>query len=842
MTSTCEYIPATTADPCRHCGATKRCSRTADGSKEFCYKEAKGYLYAKVDCQGVAYWIHRGPNFVEFVDEPLPNPTDEIVDVDNRDRVYSMLLDMCRPSPEDRAALKARGLDDYEINGRRYGTLPEKPHNIARKLRSKFDDAVLVQTPGFIVKNGLEPGTTYLSINAAPGLLIPSRNPQGQIFALKIRPKKDSGGGKYRYLSSAKFGGPKADMGPHVPLNRKSTKPITSPIEIVRVTEGELKADIATALNCQPTISIPGIGNWRAVTPVIQGLGAQTVLFSPDADALTNPDVAYHSLKCHAGLIAAGFIVILETWPIDQGKGIDDLLAAGGTPERLEGDAAAEFLEKLRAVAATRKAADEPEADSDKPVTIQEAVDDPHRLAREFLASKCTNEFSQQTLVFYRDEFHQHNGILYRPVPTPEIRARLIAFIKIQFDAENLYLLQNPKDEEEDPPKCRKVTTTVVTNTLAALQSVTLLEGHHQTPLWLGDSPGIEPADIMATRSGLLVFSRLGNGDCLHKPTAQFFSPNGVDYDYDPDASCPSWLRFLDSLWPDDLETIHTLQDWFGYLLLPDASLHKLLMLIGPPRSGKGTIARVIKRLIGENNLACPKLASFAGPFGLQPLLGKTAALITDARLSGRADAIAIVENLLSISGEDPQDVARKNMPTLTGIRLPVRFTIMTNELPNMRDASGALTSRVILLRMTRSFLGKEDKTLDGKLAAELSGILNWSLIGWDGVRNRGSLIQPESGRELLADLDDLASPISQFIRECCHVGPEFSIRTDEAWRAWRVWCARHGRENVGTQETFGKDLRASLPQVKRVQARCDDERIRVYEGIDLRLDFSVTG
>ncbi|MFN0199330.1 MAG: phage/plasmid primase, P4 family [Planctomycetaceae bacterium] len=386
------------------------------------------------------------------------------------------------------------------------------------------------------------------------------------------------------------------------------------------------------------------------------------------------------------------------------------------------------------------------------------------------------------------------------------------------------------------------MTRNVVTNALAALQGLALLAGHRSTPTWLDDSTEVDPADIMATRSGLLVLPRIASGDCLLKPTAKYFSPNGVEYDYDPIAECPNWLAFLGSLWPDDLESIQALQDWIGYLLSPDARLHKLLMLIGPPRSGKGTIGRVIKQLIGENNLACPKLASFSGPFGLQPLLGKTAALITDARLSGRSDAIAIVENLLSISGEDPQDVHRKNMPTLTGIRLPVRFTIFTNELPNLRDASGALTSRVILLRMTRTFLGREDKSLDAKLKLELPGILNWALTGWYAVRDRGTLIQPESGRELLADLDDLASPIKQFIRECCIVGPEFSVRVSNLFETWTAWCKEHGRENVGTDGVFGKDLRSALPQVKRTQPRCGDLRVNHYEGIGIRADDSGTG
>ena len=55
-------------------------------------------------------------------------------------------------------------------------------------------------------------------------------------------------------------------------------------------------------------------------------------------------------------------------------------------------------------------------------------------------------------------------------------------------------------------------------------------------------------------------------------------------------------------------------------------------MMVGPKRSGKGTIARVLRKLIGERNVAGPTLSSLGGPFGLQPLLGKSGAIISDAR------------------------------------------------------------------------------------------------------------------------------------------------------------------------------------------------------------------
>ena len=125
-------------------------------------------------------------------------------------------------------------------------------------------------------------------------------------------------------------------------------------------------------------------------------------------------------------------------------------------------------------------------------------------------------------------------------------------------------------------------------------------------------------------------------------------------------------------------------------MLTPDTSHQKIAMLIGPKRSGKGTIARMLRAMVGPTNVANPTFASLSTNFGLAPLIGKPAAIITDARLSAKTDASVLIERLLSISGEDAQTIDRKHMQALT-VKLPTRFTIISNEQPRLPDTSGAM-------------------------------------------------------------------------------------------------------------------------------------------------------
>src|SRR5262249_39334892 len=157
--------------------------------------------------------------------------------------------------------------------------------------------------------------------------------------------------------------------------------------------------------------------------------------------------------------------------------------------------------------------------------------------------------------------------------------------------------------------------------------------------------------------------------------------------------------------------------------------LQKIFVMVGPTRGGRGVIARIETALIGKDNVAGPTLTSFGEPFGLQPLVGKSLAIISDARSGGGKDAPIVVERMLSISGEDSLDINRKNRGYWHG-KLGVRLHVISNELPRFADASGAIVGRLVLLPTTESWLGREDLDLERKLRKELSGILNWALDG----------------------------------------------------------------------------------------------------------------
>ena len=368
-----------------------------------------------------------------------------------------------------------------------------------------------------------------------------------------------------------------------------------------------------------------------------------------------------------------------------------------------------------------------------------------------------------------------------------------------------------------------------VANVMEGMAALAHCSSDIDPPSWIADSPAETGASQMVScANGLFDLSRRRLVD--HTPS--LFNLVSVPFGYDPEAPEPTvWLEFLASLWPADPDSIMLLQEYFGYVLSGRTDMHKMLVLIGPIRGGKGTIARLLIKLVGKGNVAGPTLASLGTNFGLSPVLGKPLAIISDARL-GSAPSHTVVERLLSITGEDMLTIDRKYREPYSG-RLPTRFVMLSNELPRFTDSSGAIATRMLILQLTRSFLNREDRTIESRLVPDLSGILNWALEGLDRLTRNGRFTVPESSEAAATMMMDLASPVSAFVRERCELGPDKTVARDLLYLAWKVWADANGHQ-AGAKVTFGRSLHAAVPGLGRVDIPAGDKRVHGYRGIGL--------
>ena len=258
-------------------------------------------------------------------------PGIQIADADTLDRAYRIVLDRLTLSQRHREDLHRRGLSESFIELAQYRTLPEGQGDaIAGALLDELgEDARRVP--------GVHP--VECRFIAYPGLIIPVRDARTRIVALRVR--KDEGYPRYSFVSSASVEpGPGPGAPAHVPVIRPTpaTRKDMTPGDViehhptVRVTEGELKADVATALSIERekspllTIGLNGPSAFEAAVPAFKTLGTETAIVALDSDAREKRPVAAALRRTVDGLREAGFGVELETWA--GAKGIDDAILA----------------------------------------------------------------------------------------------------------------------------------------------------------------------------------------------------------------------------------------------------------------------------------------------------------------------------------------------------------------------------------------------------------------------------------------------------------------------------------------------------------------------------------
>lgn len=336
---------------CSHCLSTK-CGNFFGAVRRAKNCDFQTAIAVVADYLGIAPPQKNGKHASAKERAPAPSPATEApakedagdasaierADADTRDRAYRMLLAGLSLTDGHRADLRRRGLSDEAIDAGGYRTYPAMMERVA--LAYALLRGVAREDRRRV------PGLAHFRPAGPPGLMIPVRDVAGRIVSLRIRQDDADADGKYVYFST---GAPRAEAAVHVPSG------IVGPCEVVRVTEGEPKAHVATVLSGVPTISVPGVGLWRAagVLDTLAALGAKTVRVAYDADAASNAAVAGHLVELLDALASAGHTVELERWPPECGKGIDDVLAAGHADkiEVLAGEAAIEAARAMLAAA-----------------------------------------------------------------------------------------------------------------------------------------------------------------------------------------------------------------------------------------------------------------------------------------------------------------------------------------------------------------------------------------------------------------------------------------------------------------------------------------------------------
>lgn len=332
--------------------------------------------------------------------------------------------------------------------------------------------------------------------------------------------------------------------------------------------------------------------------------------------------------------------------------------------------------------------------------------------------------------------------------------------------------------------------------------------------------------------------------------SAERYARRKIGTAFDPDATCPQFEAFMDSLFKDrgrrDQEDLIALaQEWVGAALatrLLSREERKALILVGPSRTGKTEFSRIVRSLLGEP-VATPSVAEISERFGLSSLYEAVAWIRDDAINEG--DQLDPQRFKTIVTGE-PIDIERKHRDSVRGVELALPVLLTTNALPRARDRSDAIFNRAMILEMTNvvteegahlarqmSGVGRGQTIAKHIFEKEGPGILNWALEGLRRLLDRGAFNPPEIMRTAIQRFKDDNNPVAEFARTGL-------VRRDTGKVARHdIMCAFHGwqREQDGDDakafgaRAFFPRLRAAMPWITDMT---DNHGRRYFAGLAL--------
>jgi putative DNA primase/helicase len=309
-----------------------------------------------------------------------------------------------------------------------------------------------------------------------------------------------------------------------------------------------------------------------------------------------------------------------------------------------------------------------------------------------------------------------------------------------------------------------------------------------------------------------------------------------LDYPFDPNATCPEWLGFLDRAMGGSRELIDFLQRFTGAALAADLNLPGMLICNGPGSNGKSTFAEGLRAALGPYSAAADAsqlIAKRRNERSSDPHLvrirGSRLAITTETGADTRLDE-ARVKALLSgerIEARTLYAAPFEFLPTF-------KILLTSNHLPVIRGMDAGIWRRIFVVPWTVSVpASQQDIHLLERLKKEAPGIMAWIVAGANAVRRMGSLCPPSSVIEAVAAYHSEMDVAGRFIESELVPDSAAHVLVLDAFAKFNLWVEHNGATMV-SQKEFGQRMAQCGHQSERSNTNGAGGRY-VYKDLRMR-------
>ncbi|MGC9086766.1 MAG: DUF5906 domain-containing protein [Thermoproteota archaeon] len=248
--------------------------------------------------------------------------------------------------------------------------------------------------------------------------------------------------------------------------------------------------------------------------------------------------------------------------------------------------------------------------------------------------------------------------------------------------------------------------------------------------------------------------------------------------------------------------------------ILYNNSLKLLVIVVGPPNTGKTTLAVLLLDILGDFAASVSLERLQEDRFSMEPFI-KASVNVTEERPS---NTFRDIEKLKRITGGSSLEIPRKFKPSFILRNNKIKWFMFCNKLPRFREIDEALADRIVVV-FTINPLTEEE--VDSKVKEELNKkeskeeFLEFLLYCYYEL-SRDNFKIPKDKEKVTELLDEARFPLSEWIEDDCEEDKVYKTLREDLFDRYIQWCNNHKEkvEKVLTRREFYEVLRTRFQQV----------------------------
>ena len=295
----------------------------------------------------------------------------------------------------------------------------------------------------------------------------------------------------------------------------------------------------------------------------------------------------------------------------------------------------------------------------------------------------------------------------------------------------------------------------------------------------------------------------------LYEHSEKYKFTSKIPIDYVPEATCDNIFSFFNDVLIE--EDIKCIQEWFGYQLYREYFIKKATIFRGIPDTGKTTFMNLIKNFIGHENYSSVSLQLLAqGKWQVVPLYNKHSNICDDLSEKDITDAGTFKQ----ITGRSP---IRAEIKFGDGFDFQnfSKLSFACNKIPAIKTDidDEAYWDRWMIFDFENVF-AKENSNTDTQIihklitSNEMSGLLNWSLDGFDRLKKKGFFSYRRDWEENRRIMLGEVSSVAKYCNECLMNDTGYWTSNAELYDKYEEFCTINNISVTETQRKFALDIR----------------------------------